>query len=210
MRQQNVDTLTERFDLVGVQEVSNLLDGVAEERPALVMETVPVRVELGELARLVRMLLRDGLPAGDLGPLLEALAARPSAASRDPAALARAVRPAYRRWLSVRARGDEPDAEPLLVWSLDEPLTLACEEAGRRPDADGEPRLDPALVEDLRAAAAAALPAGERSLLMTTAGALRPAQRALGPGWAHVLVLGPEDLDAAVVLEPAGTLQAPE
>ena len=123
--------------------------------------------------------------------------------------LAEVVRPAWRRWLTARAR--QVGAPPLPVWSLDESLTLACEDAARRSDADGEPRLTPDLVGDLRQAAAASLPpagAGP-ALLMTTVRARRAAQRALGEPWDHVVVLGPDDLDAALPLEPCGTLRAP-
>ena len=193
--------------LVGVQEVRDLVDGVARHRPALVKETVPAKAKLGDLARLMRLLLRDGLPAGDLRRLLEALAeAPPGADPSDLEGLAGLVRRAFSRHLTAKARAIAPDG-PVLVYGLDEVLTLAFEAVPT--DGDGEPLLDPELRDEVRAAAEAALPpAHEPAVVITSARARRPLHRALAAVRPGLLVLAPSDLEPGLALEPEGTLLA--
>ena len=194
--------------LVGVQEVHDRVDEVASRRPALVREIVPARIALGDLTRLVRLLLRDGLPAGDLRAVLEALAAAPRRLdSSDVECMAEVVRPAFQRWLMARVerlRGE--DALPVYV--LDELLTLACEQVPG--DAEGEPLLDAELARDLREAAEAVLPpADELAVVVSSAQTRRPVQRALATARPRALVVSPGDLDPNLPLEPVGTLRAP-
>ncbi|MBX7098344.1 MAG: flagellar biosynthesis protein FlhA [Myxococcaceae bacterium] len=61
-------------ELVGRQEVQELLGAVAKEAPKLVEDTVPTTVTLGELVRVVRGLLREGVSVRDMKTVLEAVA----------------------------------------------------------------------------------------------------------------------------------------
>jgi flagellar biosynthesis protein FlhA len=61
-------------ELVGRQETQELLDIVNEDAPKLVEETVPALISLGELARVLRGLLKEGVGVRDLKSILEAVA----------------------------------------------------------------------------------------------------------------------------------------
>ncbi len=61
-------------EIVGRQETQELLDVVAKDAPKLVEDVVPGQVTLGELAGVVRGLLREGVSVRDFRTVLEAVA----------------------------------------------------------------------------------------------------------------------------------------
>ena len=60
-----------------------LLDSLKETHPALVDDTVPGRITLGTLHRVLQRLLREGLPVRDLATILESLSDA-SESTKDP------------------------------------------------------------------------------------------------------------------------------
>ncbi len=78
-------------ELVGRQEVQELLGALGKEAPKLVEDVVPGTVTLGELVRVVRGILREGLSIRDLRTILEAIADG-AARSKDTAFLVEQVR----------------------------------------------------------------------------------------------------------------------
>ncbi|MES1206063.1 MAG: flagellar biosynthesis protein FlhA [Pseudomonadota bacterium] len=78
-------------ELVGRQEVQELLAALGKEAPKLVEDVVPGTVTLGELVRVVRGLLREGLSIRDMRTILEAIADGASR-SKDTAFLVEQVR----------------------------------------------------------------------------------------------------------------------
>ena len=78
-------------ELVGRQEVQELLGALGKEAPKLVEDVVPGTVTLGELVRVVRGVLREGLSIRDLRTILEAIADG-AARSKDTAFLVEQVR----------------------------------------------------------------------------------------------------------------------
>ncbi|MEO5767368.1 MAG: flagellar biosynthesis protein FlhA [Polyangia bacterium] len=78
-------------ELVGRQEVQELLAALGKEAPKLVEDVVPGTVTLGELVRVVRGILREGLSIRDLRTILEAIADGASR-SKDTAFLVEQVR----------------------------------------------------------------------------------------------------------------------
>jgi flagellar biosynthesis protein FlhA len=78
-------------DLLGRQDVREMLDRLKETHPALVEDVVPNRLGLGVIHRVLQRLLRERIPLRDLITVLESLA---DAADRtqDPEALTEHVR----------------------------------------------------------------------------------------------------------------------
>src|SRR5262249_29742942 len=88
-------------ELVGRQEVQELLGACAKEAPKLVEDVVPGTVTLGELVRVVRGVLREGLSIRDLRSILEAVAdAAPR--SKDNSFLVEQVRRRLFRQITAR------------------------------------------------------------------------------------------------------------
>jgi flagellar biosynthesis protein FlhA len=82
---------TNAADLLGRQDVQDMIDALKESYPALVEEVVPVRVPLGVLHRVLQRLLRERVPIRDIVTILETLADM-SDHTKDPEALTEHVR----------------------------------------------------------------------------------------------------------------------
>ncbi|HET6150529.1 MAG TPA: flagellar biosynthesis protein FlhA [Polyangia bacterium] len=88
-------------ELVGRQEVQELLGAIGKEAPKLVEDAIPGTITLGELVRVVRGLLREGLSVRDLRTILEGVAdAAPR--SKDTAFLVEQVRRRLFRQITAR------------------------------------------------------------------------------------------------------------
>jgi flagellar biosynthesis protein FlhA len=88
-------------ELVGRQEIQELLAALGKEAPKLVEDVVPGTVTLGELVRVVRGLLREGLSIRDLRTILEGIADG-AARSKDTAFLVEQVRRRLYRQISAK------------------------------------------------------------------------------------------------------------
>ena len=151
------------YELVGRQEVQELVATLSKEAPKLVEDVVPGTVNLGELVRVVRALLREGISVRDLRTVLEALAdAAPK--SKDTLFLVEQVRRRLSRQITskvadaqgtVRALTLDRPTEDLLratVGASDGELALA-------PDVDTARRLIHALEQKAASLAAEGRPA---------------------------------------------------
>lgn len=78
-------------ELLGRQDVQEMLDTLKVSYPALVDEVVPSRISLGTLHRVLQRLLRERVPIRDLVTILETLA-DVSEQTKDPEALTEHVR----------------------------------------------------------------------------------------------------------------------
>jgi flagellar biosynthesis protein FlhA len=78
-------------DLLGRQDVQEMVEALKESYPALVDEVVPGKVPLGVLHRVLQRLLQERVPIRDLVTILETLADM-SDQTKDPEALTEHVR----------------------------------------------------------------------------------------------------------------------
>jgi flagellar biosynthesis protein FlhA len=78
-------------ELLGRQDVQELVETLKKTYPALIEEIVPARVSVGTLHRVLQRLLRERVPIRDLVTILEALADLADT-TKDPEALAEHVR----------------------------------------------------------------------------------------------------------------------
>lgn len=62
------------YELLGRQEVKQLIDNVKENQPALVDELVPGMLSIGQIQKVLQNLLREGISIRDLVTVLETLA----------------------------------------------------------------------------------------------------------------------------------------
>ncbi|HVR61771.1 MAG TPA: flagellar biosynthesis protein FlhA [Polyangia bacterium] len=124
-------------ELVGRQEVQELIAGVGKEAPKLVEDVIPGTVSLGEFVRVVRGVLREGLSVRDLRSILEGVAdAAPR--SKDTSFLVEQVR--RRLFRQITAKVADAGGTVRAVT-----LDRTTEEALRRTlgQSDGEATLAP-------------------------------------------------------------------
>ncbi|MFT4980088.1 MAG: flagellar biosynthesis protein FlhA, partial [Myxococcota bacterium] len=113
-------------ELYNRQQLSNMLERVAESSPRLVEELVPETMTRGSVLRVFRNLLREGVSIRDNLTILETLGEY-GARIKDPDVLTEYVRQALRRHISLRFATDDgtlhyiglaPDAQSALERGL--------------------------------------------------------------------------------------------
>ena len=177
---------THAHELLGHEEVQQLLNGAAKSAPKLVEELVPRVVPLATLVRVLQGLLAEHVPLRNMRTILETIAEQAPRAA-DPVSLQTQVRIALGRQILSDIAGN---AQEVPVMSLDADLERLLSSA---LTAGANAALEPGLAEKLRQRLAESTQRreleGEPAVLLVTP-ALRPALasfvRASVPGL-HVL-----------------------
>ncbi len=87
------------FELLGRQEVKELIDVVKEQNPAVIEELIPDLLSIGEIQKVLQHLLKEKVSIRDLSTILEALADA-ARITKDPDYLIEQVRIALSRYIS--------------------------------------------------------------------------------------------------------------
>jgi flagellar biosynthesis protein FlhA len=146
--------------LLGRAETQELLDALARTQAKLVEEVVPTLMPLGELIKVLRNLLREGVGIRDLRTILEAVADH-SATVKDPDVLTEFVRERLGRQITARFV-DERGQLQAMVLGPDVEAALR----GRGPSGVDTQGLVPRVVRGLEAALTASKHGGEPLLLV--------------------------------------------
>jgi type III secretion protein V len=88
-------------EFLGIQEVSNLVERLKQERPDLIKAVIPTQLTLQQVTEVLKQLLRERTPIRDLRAILESLA-KHSQNQKSPGALAELVRRDLRRLLCAK------------------------------------------------------------------------------------------------------------
>jgi flagellar biosynthesis protein FlhA len=113
-------------ELLGHQDVQQLLDRLAQTTPKLVEDLVPKRLSLGVVVKVMQNLLAERVPIRNMRSIVESLAEH-AGQSQDPGALSAAVRVALGRQIvqEISGLGTEipvitlaPELEQILLGSL--------------------------------------------------------------------------------------------
>jgi len=132
------------YELLGREEVQQLLDNVAKVAPKLVEGLVPDILPLGGVVKVLQSLLEDGIPIRDMRRIVETLADE-GARSQDPAILTSMVRVALGRSIIQQINGI---ASELAVITLDPSLEQLLQESVRTAGSGGL-GLEPGLAENM-------------------------------------------------------------
>jgi flagellar biosynthesis protein FlhA len=190
-------------DLLGRQQVKNMIDRVAESSPKLVEDVVPKVVSLGDVQRVLRQLLRERVPVRDLATILEAMADA-AAVTKDPDAMTEAVRSALGRAI-CRPYQNEKGELPVIgiAPSLEERLIAAIV----RTDQGAMLALEPQQAQSLAARIASALEQAMAQPVLLCSPALRPhLWRLLARVLPHIGVLSHAEVPPHVRIVAVATL----
>ncbi len=192
-------------ELLGRQEVQELLGNCAKEAPKLVEEAVPGAVSLGELGRVLRGLLREGVPVRDLRTILEAVAdAAPR--SKDTVFLVEQSRRRLSRQITARVAQDGVVHAVTLERTTEEMLRASLAQS------DGEPVLAPdleiarRLMGSLENAAAQLSSAGQPVVIVAPADLRRPLFDFANRFIPDLHVVTARELVPGTTLQPAAVL----
>ncbi|MFT6328698.1 MAG: flagellar biosynthesis protein FlhA [Bermanella sp.] len=163
---------TNAYQLLGHEEVQQLLDMLEKTNPKLVEGLVPDILSLSTMVKVLQTLLYEGVPIRDMRTICQTLCEY-GPKSQDPDVLVSALRIALKRLIvqDITSGGDEipvitlaPDLEQMLHKSL---------QAGGEDGAGIEPGLAEKIQQSLTEASQQQELAGEPSVLLTS-GMLRP------------------------------------
>lgn len=142
----HMNTLLQKHvhELLGHEEVQQMIDRLARYSPKLVDTLVPDTVTMSVLLKVLKGLLAEQLPVRDFRTIAEAIVAN-SAVNQEPAQLIEAVRTALSRSIVQEIYGSENN---LSVFTL----APAMEQMLMKPSAGGgtEVTLEPGLAEQLQ------------------------------------------------------------
>jgi type III secretion protein V len=187
-------------ELVGLDETQRLADAAAQRYPALVREVVGRKIDIAGLASVLRGLVAEGVPLGDLRDVLEALARN---GEKDPVVLVERVRAALARTLSHRYA----PAGRLEALTLDGEAEDAVRGA-LRPGAQGvELALEPDFAESLIAGVRAELEQHPSAVLLAPADLRRHLSRLLHGDLPRLPVLAYHELLPEIAVERAAAVQ---
>jgi flagellar biosynthesis protein FlhA len=153
--------------LIGHEEVQNLLDMLAKTAPKLVDGFVPEQLSLGVVVRVLQNLLNEAIPIRDIRTIVQTLAEY-SAKSQEPDVLTAAVRIALKRLIVQEINGIEPELPVItLIPELEQILHQTMQASG------GESAgIEPGLAERLQSALTIATQdqelKGEPAVLLTS------------------------------------------
>jgi flagellar biosynthesis protein FlhA len=163
---------THAHELLGREDVQQLLNNLAKTAPKLVEDLVPKTVPMGAVLKVLQNLLEERIPLRDMRSIAETLAVQ-GVASQDPAALTAAVRVALGRAILQHINGI---AAELPVITLDPALEQILQQSLQVAGSGGM-GFEPGLVERMRNALAQSAQrqeaAGQPAVLLVSA-PLRP------------------------------------
>ncbi|MGD2116910.1 MAG: flagellar biosynthesis protein FlhA [Chromatiales bacterium] len=159
-------------ELLGHEEVQELLDSLANTYPKLVEDLVPKALSLSQVLKVLQQLLAEGVPIKDIRTIAETLADQ-AAYSQDSGALLASVRVALSRSIVQQIVGS---VEEIPVIVLDPGLEQILQQTLQASGGDGmgfEPGLAERLQQALIETAKEQEMAGQESILLVAAG-VRP------------------------------------
>ncbi len=138
-------------ELLGHDEVQQILDKTAERSPKLVENLVPAKLSLAIITRTLQNLLRDGVPIRDMRTILEVLNEE-GGKTQDPDDLTALIRPKLGRMI-VQSLVDISDDMPVMTLEpqLEQMLHNAVQQSQQSNTLTIDPELAEALFKSMRA-----------------------------------------------------------
>jgi flagellar biosynthesis protein FlhA len=195
-------------ELIGRQEVQELLGTVSKEAPKLVEDCVPGAVSLGELAKVLRGLLREGVSVRDLRTILESVAdAAPR--SKDTAFLVEQTRRRLSRQITAKVADNRGVVHAL---TLERPTEDTLRQSLGSSDGEAAIALELTvarkLIESLESNASALAAAGRPAVVVAPPDLRRPLFDFASRFIPDVCVISARELMPGTAIEPVGALSA--
>ncbi len=132
-------------ELLGRQEIKELLDVVKEKNPVVVEELVPDLLTLGEVQKILQNLLKERVPIKDLAGIMEALADG-ARLSKDPDYLTEATRQALSRTICRQYIGE---GEKISVITLHPKIEQAIADSIEQTHLGSYPVIEPQMAKQI-------------------------------------------------------------
>lgn len=194
------------FELLGRQEVQQLLDAVAKNRPKVVEELVPQQMTVGGVQKVLQNLLREGVSIRDLSSILETLADQ-APRTKDPDALTDAAREALGRQITRHLATTDNE---VAIMTLAAPVERTLIDAVRRDESGVTLALEPGvarlLVERLREWVSIFQSQQRPPVLLCSANLRGPLRRFLERYVPALAIIAPQEITSTVKIKSLGTV----
>lgn len=199
---------TNGHELLGRQEVQNLLDNIVKTYPKVVDELIPTQLSLGVVVRILKNLLRERVSIRDLRTILETVADY-TTQSKDPDTLTEYVRQNLSRTISTQYA----NAEGLVqVISLDPVLDRRLTEAMKSSSGE-QGGLSPSVlnqaITSVRQAIERVVGQGYQPVLLCSQSIRSQLYRLVSPGVHALAVLSPNELDPKTKIQAIEVVRMP-
>ncbi len=154
-------------ELIGHEEVQQLLDVLAKSAPKLVEDLVPQTLSIGVVLKVLQNLLEERIPVKDMRTIAEALA-EAGARSQDPGALTAAVRVALGRSIVQHINGMGPELQVITLDPTLEQILQTSIQGLAEGGAGIEPGLAERMHQSLLESARRQEAAGQPAVLLVT------------------------------------------
>ncbi len=195
-------------ELLTRQDVRALLDKLKETNAAVVEEVVPDALSLGEIQRVLQLLLSEGVPIRDLGTIVEAIGDK-ARITRDTNLLSEYARQALGRAITAPHLDEELRLRAItLDPAIEQEVATSITQT-----ADGEYlAMDPpraqAIVGALRAQVEHATGRGARPVLLCSARIRRHLRRLIAQAQPHLPVCSYNEIAPGINVETVGIIHA--
>lgn len=193
-------------ELLGRQDVKELLDVVRENNPAVVEELVPDLVTVGEIQKVMQNLLRESVPLRDIITILEALG-EGARMNKDPDFLTDHVRQALSRSICRRLLNQENKLQVITLHpKLEQMLadSVQTTQLGSYPVL--EPRLARRVLDTLVDTVEKSLARGYSPVLLCSPRLRLPLRRFIARQMPATAVLSMNEITPEIDIEAVGTV----
>ena len=199
---------TNGHELLGRQEVQNLLDNLAKTYPKVVDDLIPTQLSLGVVVRILRNLLRERVSIRDLRTILETVADY-TTQSKDPDTLTEYARQNLSRTISTQYANTEGFVQVVsLDPLLDRRLTESMKPTGGEPGGLSANVFNQVIVA-VRQAIERVVSQGYQPVLLCSQSIRAQLYRLVSPGVHALAVLSPNELDPKTKIQAIEVVRMP-
>lgn len=193
-------------ELVGRQELQQLLDNVAISAPKVVDELIPGQMGLGLVLRVVKSLLKEAVSIRDLRTILETLADY-SALTKDPEVLTEFVRQSLGRFIVDQFKMDE---DTLYLITLDRDIEDSVADSIQPSDQGSYLAIEPVMAQQIIASIRGMVDRfgmyGAQPVLLASPSIRRHVKKMIERFVPHVAVLSHNEIPQNVKIQSLGVV----
>jgi flagellar biosynthesis protein FlhA len=204
----HVSEIIKRYshELVGRQEMQQLLDNVAVTAPKVVDELIPNLLNLGTVLRVVKSLLKEGVSVRDMRTILESLADYASL-TKDPDVLTEFVRQGLGRFIVDQYKLED---ETLFLVTIDREVEDMIAEAIQPSDQGSYLAIEPAvaqqIISSVRSMSERFGASGAQPLLLASPSIRRHVRKLIERFVPHMAVLSHNEIPQNVKIQSLGVV----
>lgn len=194
-------------ELLGRQEVKKLMDNVKENQPALVDELIPNQLNIGDIQKVLKNLLKEGISIRNMVTILETLADY-SGVTRDTDMLTEYVRQSLSRVITKQFIQNHPTRVITLDQVLEQKIIDSIQQTERGNYLSMDPDIVQTILSNLAHHIQKLTSLGEQPIIITAPIVRLYFKRLTEQLTSDLIVLSYNEIDPSVEIETVGMVNA--